>query len=161
MSILKSATINICLLFLSFSSNAVTPEKDQDLRQLMELLDVSAMPEQMAEMMITGVIAQERKRIPNMPKNVEQVISTTIRSVVLKEAPELFEMVEPLYDKYYTHSEIKELIKFFSSPIGRKYNAVVQPMMQDIIPIAQKWGAKIGPIAAREVERKLNKLGYK
>lgn len=158
---LVRVTITICLLFLSFSSNAITPEKERDLQRLMQLLDVSAMPEQMAEMMITNFIAQEKKRFPNMPANVERSISTVIRNVVLKHAPELFEMVAPLYDKYYTHSEIKKLIEFFSSPIGRKYNAVVQPMMNDLIPIAQKWGKKYGLVAAQEVEKELKKLGYK
>ena len=96
-----------------------------------------------------------------MPKNVERAISSIIRNITLNQAPELFKMTSPLYDKYYTHSEIKELIKFFSSPIGQKYNAVLQPMMNDMIPVAQKWGEKLGPIAAKEVVKELRKLGYK
>lgn len=155
------SSIAICLLSLSFSGFAMTTEKEKDLQKLMELLDVSSMPEQMADIMITNIIAQEKKRMPNMPKNVESAISNVIRNVTLKHGPELFKMVSPLYDKYYTHSEIKELIKFFSSPIGRKYNAVLQPMMNDIIPVAQQWGKKIGPIAAQEVVKELKKMGYK
>lgn len=127
----------------------------------MQLLDVDSMPEQMADIMVTQVINQERAKTPNVSKKVEEVISSVIRNVVLEHSPKLFEMVEPIYDKYYTHSEIKELINFFESPIGRKYNAVLQPMMQDIIPIGQKWGQDIGPIAAKELEKELRKFGYK
>jgi len=70
-------------------------------------------------------------------------------------------MVSPLYDKYYTHTEIKELVKLFSSPIGKKYNAVLQPMANDMFSIAQKWGNKVGPIVALEIEKALKNMGYK
>lgn len=148
------------LIFMSTSSYAITQEKERDIQRLMKLLDVSAMPEQMAEMLVINVIAQERKKYPNMSAKVEHSISSIIRNIVLKQAPELFKMVAPLYDKYYTHSEIRQLIEFFDSPIGRKYSAVLQPMMQDMIPVAQKWGDKFGPVAAMEVEKELKKLGY-
>ena len=150
-----------CLLILAVPSYATTQEKERDIQRLMKLLDVSSMPEKMAEMMVANIIAQERKKIPNMPANVEHSISTVIRNVTLKLAPELFKMIAPLYDKYFTLSEIKKLIEFFGSPVGRKYIAVSLPMMQDMISLSQKWGQKFGADAAREVEKELKKLGYK
>jgi len=79
--------IAICLVLISSPTNAITPEKEKDLNKLMELLDVSAMPEQIADMTIVNVIAQEKKRMPNMPKNVEHAISSVIRNVYLKHTP--------------------------------------------------------------------------
>ncbi len=155
---LRYIFVIVCLLFTASSSYAITPEKEHDLRRLMELLNISAMPEQMAEMMVMNVIAEERKRYPNMAKNVEHAISTVVRDVVLREAPKLFNRLVPLYDKYYTHSEIKKLIDFFESPIGRKYSSLVQPMMQDMMRIAQEWGRDLGPLLIREVDKKLNTL---
>jgi len=150
-----------CLLSLALPSHAITQEKERDIQRLMELLDVSAMSGTMADLMVPAIIAQERKQIPNMPADAENAISTVVRKVTLELAPELFNAAIPLYDKYYTHSEIAELIEFFESPIGRKYSAAVQPITQDIIRIAKNWGRKVGPIAAQEVEKELIRLGYK
>lgn len=96
-----------------------------------------------------------------MPKKIEYAISNVIHQVVLEHASELDRMTLPLYDKYYTHEDIKELIKFFSSPIGKKYSSVLKPMMQDMMPIAQEWGKKIGVISAMRVELELKRYGYK
>jgi hypothetical protein len=95
-----------------------------------------------------------------MPSNVEYEISTAARNVALKQVPDLFKMLTPIYDKYYTHSEVIKLIEFFKSPVGRKHVAVTGPMMQDLMPIAQEWGEKTGPIVGREVEKILKKYGY-
>ncbi|MCC7004988.1 DUF2059 domain-containing protein [Candidatus Nomurabacteria bacterium] len=65
------------------------------------------------------------------------------------------------YDKYYTHKEIKELIVFFNSAVGKKYSSVLMPMTQEILPIAQKWVQKVGLLAAKRLEQELAKFGYK
>lgn len=156
---LKRIFVGVILFAIALSCNAATPEKKEDLRVLMGLLNVSTMPDQLADLMIAQVIFQERKRNPNMSREIEEVISSVIRKAVLAKAPELFDTVEPLYNKYYTHAEIKELIKFFGSPTGKKYNTVFQPMMEEIMPIVQKWGEELGPIAAKEVSIELKRLG--
>lgn len=139
---------------------SATTEKERDIQHLMTLLDIASMPEQMADIAITNALVIERKRFPDMPKEVEDTISRVIKNQVLKYGPELFQSLTPLYDKYYTHSEIKELIKFFGSPVGRKYSAVYMPMMNDSIPVAQAWGNKFGPRTAKEVGKELKRLGY-
>jgi len=139
-----------CLFLLALPSHAVTQDKEREIQLLMELLDVSAMSGAMADIMVPAIIAQEKKRIPNMSADAEHAISIVIRNVTLKLAPEIFNAALPLYDKYYTHSEITELIEFFESPTGRKYTAAVQPMAQDIMLIAQNWGRKVGPIVAQK-----------
>lgn len=79
----------------------------------------------------------------------------------MEHAPELDSMTLPLYDKYYTHEDIKNLIKFFRSPVGKKYTAVSGAMMKDMIPIAQAWGQKNGAIMAEKAKNELEKYGYK
>jgi hypothetical protein len=139
-------------------AHAITEAKEKDIQTLLKIMGVSSI---MADMLVTTVINQEKKRYPDLPKNVEYALSKAIHDVVIDHAPELNKMAAPLYDKYYTHNEIKQLIKFFSSPIGRKYLTVAGPMMQDMIPIAQAWGEKIGPIVAKRAEQELKKYGYK
>ena len=147
--------------FLGSPAYAITEEKEKDIQILVKIMGTSSIAENMADMMVTTCIAQERQIHPNMPKKVEYAISNVIRQAVIENASELDSMVVPLYDKYYTHSEIKELIKFFSSPVGKKHTSTMKPMMQDIIPIAQEWGKKVGTIAAKRAEQELKRYGYK
>jgi hypothetical protein len=143
------------------SAEAITPAKENDIRKLFVLMGNSSIAEEMANSMVSIAIAQEKKRYPNLPKNVEHALSQAIYDVAMENAPELDALMVPLYDKYYTHQEIKDLIVFFETPAGKKYASVLTPMMQEIVPIAQTWGNKIGPIAAKRAEKELAKYGYK
>lgn len=145
----------------TFPANAITEAKEKDIKALLKIMGVASMASQIADSMVAIAISNEKKRYPDLPKDVEYALSKAIHEVALAQAPELDNMTVPLYDKYYTHDEIKQLIGLFSSPIGRKYSAVVGPMMQDMMPIARSWGNKVGPLAAKRAEQELRKHGYK
>jgi len=50
----------------------------------------------------------------------------------------------PVYQKYMSLSDIKEMIKFYESPVGKKF-AKNNPMItQESMKIGQEWGMKIG-----------------
>jgi len=154
-------TTAIFLLTFSLFSTAITTEKEQDLQRLMKSMGVSKMPSLTAKIMIDQVIGFERKRNPNISTSEEKIITSVVNDLTLKYAPELFEKLTPLFGKHYTHSEVKELIAFFESPIGRKYNKASLLMVLEIMPISQEWGIKVGIKAANKVENELSKLGYK
>ena len=158
----KPSLLTLLLVFSLISpSFATTESKEKDIIILLEAMGISSMAEQMADAMVTMAITQEKKRNPNLPKNVEHALSQAIYDVVIENAHELDVMLIPLYDKYYTHKEINELIIFFNSTVGKKYSSVLMPMTQEMLPIAQKWGQKVGPLAAKRAEQELAKFGYK
>ena len=53
-------------------------------------------------------------------------------------------MVIPIYDKYYTETEIKELTDFYATPIGRKVITVTPLISQESMQAGQKWGKELG-----------------
>ncbi len=160
MKMLAKATAGIFFL-VAFSAQAITAAKEQDIKTLLVLMGNSSMAEEMANTMVSIVITQEKKKYPKLPKEVEYALSQAIYDSVMEYAPELDVLTVPLYDKYYTHQEIKDLIVFFKTPAGRKYASVLAPMTQEIVPIAQKWGKKVGAIVAERAEIELAKYGYK
>lgn len=151
----------IFICFTSVQSEAITMSKENDIKILMELMGNSTMVEDMANLMVTFSITEEKKRHPDLPKKVEYALSQAINDVIKQYAPELKNLFLPIYDKYYTHQEIKDLIVFFKTPTGRKYSSILSPMTQDLAPIVQNWAQKIGPIAAKQAEKELLKFGYK
>ena len=140
---MRSFTKVIFTLFgciFAFSAYAITPGKEKDIRKLFVLMGNSSIAAEMASSMVSISIAQEKKRYPNLPKDVEYALSKAIYDVIMEYSSELEALMVPIYDKYYTHKEIKDLIVFFKTPVGRKYAPVLAPMMQEIVPIAQIWG---------------------
>jgi hypothetical protein len=66
-------------------------------------------------------------------------------------------MAVPSYEKYFTHADIKELIRFYESPIGKKLISVQPKIMQECMVAGQEWGRKLG----EKVAKKLQEQGYK
>ena len=70
--------------------------------------------------------------------------------------PDLINELVPIYDRYFTESEIKDLIKFYESPVGKKM-VLNQPLiLKDSMTVGQNWGMKIG----QEIVEDLQKEGY-
>ena len=69
---------------------------------------------------------------------------------------DLINALVPIYDRYFTESEIKDLIKFYESPVGKKM-VLNQPLiLKDSMTVGQNWGMKIG----QEIVEDLQKEGY-
>jgi hypothetical protein len=120
--------------------------KDEDILKLLILSGADKMSEQM----MTAIIPQFKQLVPDLPdafwvKFREKININDI----------LFACI-PAYNKFYTHDEIKQLIKFYESPLGRKMVEVAPLLAQETMAISQKWGEKLG----QEIVNELIKDGY-
>jgi hypothetical protein len=66
------------------------------------------------------------------------------------------EMFIAVYDKCLTHDEIKGLIQFYESPVGRRLVEITPQISQESFRIGQEWGQSLGQSVAEE----LIKQGY-
>lgn len=64
---------------------------------------------------------------------------------------DLTDMLVPIYQKYMTISDINEMIKFYESPVGKKFAKNSPAITQESMKIGQEWGMKIG----QELKNKL------
>jgi hypothetical protein len=69
---------------------------------------------------------------------------------------EFITMMVPLYDKYYTHEDIKGLIAFYESPLGQKMVQVSPEMNAESMALGQAWGTKL----AEEIIADMQAEGY-
>ena len=68
----------------------------------------------------------------------------------------VMEMLVPIYDKHLTHADIKSLIAFYETPVGRKLLAVMPQMHQESRTAGEIWGRQF----ARTVQERLAEKGY-
>ena len=64
----------------------------------------------------------------------------------------LMDQMAPLYAKYFTLEELREIRDFQKSPVGRKSIRIMPEMMQDIMPLAMEWGKEMGEKAKKLAE---------
>lgn len=56
---------------------------------------------------------------------------------------DLVEAYLPLYAQSLSESDVKELLKFFDSPTGKRYLAMNTRLQSELAPIAEKWSQDI------------------
>jgi hypothetical protein len=71
-------------------------------------------------------------------------------------AEDLLDMMVPIYDKYYTHDDIRDLIKFYESPIGQKMIETMPLVLQESMQAGQEWGRAL----SEKMLQKLKEKGY-
>ena len=72
---------------------------------------------------------------------------------------ELLDSLALVYDRHFTVSELKALIGFYHSPLGRHLLKVQPLLARESMVIGQRWGARIGAdvgqqLAAQQLLRK-------
>ncbi len=125
---------------------AVSDEKAKDIRRLIELTGGANIGEDMLKQMSEGF----KQTNPNVPQAFWDDIKKNTDFDGLTKA------VIPAYDKNLSGDEIKEMIKFYESPTGKKMIQVMPQIMQESYPIVMQWSNDL----AEKVQKKLEEKGY-
>jgi uncharacterized protein len=64
---------------------------------------------------------------------------------------ELEEGYVKLYDRNFTTVEIREMIAFYESPIGKRFIEVQPTLMREGMAMGQEWGTRIGADVGRSL----------
>lgn len=70
---------------------------------------------------------------------------------------EIIETFMPVYYKYYTEDDLRQLISFYQSPVGIKMKKNTANIMQESMQLGEKWGREIGEKVAAKLQKELEK----
>lgn len=116
--------------------------KQADIQKLMNLTGAANLGVQAADQMIASM----RGAMATVPDK----FWTEFRKEI--NADELVNLIIPVYDKHLTPAELKELIKFYETPVGKKMIAVMPAITAESMQIGQQWGMEV----ARRARAKLD-----
>ena len=118
-----------------------SPEKIADIRRLLELNGSRAATLQVMDLMLRQV--RERAR-PGTPPEILEALENELK------AEHVEEWTVPFYDKYFTHEEIREYIRFYETPSGRKLSDTLPELLEETMALAS---ARAPAVTQRLLER--------
>jgi hypothetical protein len=68
----------------------------------------------------------------------------------------LVELILPAYQKHLTEADLRQLIAFYETPVGKKFAEKTPLITQETMVAGQEWGRQIG----EKVTNKLKEKGY-
>jgi len=97
------------------------------------------------------LIPSYKKALPQIPVEFWNEFSAEVNT------DDLVNLIIPIYDKHVSHADIKELIKFYESPLGKRFIEIQPVLLRESMVVGQKWGQQLG----QKIMQKLQEKGYK
>lgn len=164
----KSALVGAVLAFVvptaQLWAEELTPAKKADARTFVDLTGAKTVPMAMANAQVQGMAPGIRRLDPKFPDRGFEIMRDTIAAVLAENAgkPEgLYDQMAAVYANHFTHEEIKELIRFYSSPLGRKLNENQVKLGRENMQVAGRWASQLGAEIDKRVQANLAKENIK
>lgn len=158
-----SAILIVTLLSAgSFAADpVVSQEKKNNIIQLLEMTGTLKIAAQFADVSSVQIFDALMEAKPDIPKEVSGIIKSEMKAVIYEQINNggFMERFIPVYDKYYTDEEIKDLIAFYQTNLGKKLIRVLPDITSESMVVGQKWGEAVAPIAIRRIQKRLQEEG--
>ncbi|MFC5683035.1 DUF2059 domain-containing protein [Flavobacterium sp. MAHUQ-51] len=143
---MKKTLLMASFVLISFLANAQDNSKREKIKHLLELTGSGKLGMQVMDQMMSS--------FKNSYSTVKQEFWDNFRKEI--NANDIENLILPVYDKYYTETDIDQLITFYNSPIGKKMINTMPLVMQESMKAGQNWGREIG----EKVLARLKEKGY-
>lgn len=145
---MKKAFTLVILVCISFTSFA--QENSEYSNTLQKLFKISGTEEtyQVAIKQMFTIFKQQYSNIE------ESTWKDLVKEFAQTSLLELTKMLVPVYSKHLSLEDLKELIIFYESPVGKKYAKSTPLIMKESMEVGQEWGRKIGEKFAKKMEEK-------
>lgn len=110
------------------------------------------------------LLAQQRgliqKAYPNLPTKAIDLINSEFVAAFKESTPQWETAMVDIYARYFTVSEIKEMVAFYKSPTGAKAARLMPRLTAEGMSAGQRWAQQVVPEISKRILRKLKAAGY-
>jgi hypothetical protein len=151
----KLVVVVVCTVLFTFATASaqqgrpVDPATAASVRRLLTLTGAARLSVTAMEAMIPA----QRAANPQIPGAFWDAFLAHAR----RDTTQLINLLIPIYAAHLTRPELEELVRFYSSPLGRRLAAAQPAITQESILAGQTWGAAIG----KQVADSLSAAGVK
>ncbi len=124
----------------------VEPEKAAAIRQLLQVTEA-------AELMVTSIetsMPVQRAANPEIPDVFWEEFAARLQ----QDVDGFIELLVPLYDRHLTLDEIRQLIDFYESPLGRRLVEVQPTLAAESMLAGQEWGGRLSMEVAADLAKR-------
>jgi len=139
-----SAVLVMAALCVSHRANAqapgsAPPTDSSRLAAARSVLEASGAAQSMISAMRAQIPAQ-KQAMPQLPPEFWD----RIEERMVHDTPELVDSIAVLYATSFTIQELRQLVAFYESPVGRRLAEVQPALVTQSSAIGQRWGMRIG-----------------
>lgn len=120
--------------------------KREDIRRLMQVNLTLEHAQQVADLVATNLTRFARARRPAEAERIQATALQATRSVFAEHLDSLADRLGNLYDRHFTHDEVRAMIAFYESDLGRKSLRVMPELVTSSVQGMQAWAQALVPL---------------
>ena len=144
------------------AARSATQEAGSDVHRLLEITGSLKLGRQMASMTADQVMNGILGGRPDVPPRAREIVSGLVDAEFDKAfAPDgaLARGLARVYSKHFTDEEIRGLIGFYETPLGRKVTRTLPAIAEESMQVAMKWATASMPGLQKRIEAQLRSEG--
>lgn len=113
--------------------------------------------------LIPGVIERAKQSlVPTNPQLIAPLnqVADQLKKEYAPKSAEIENEVAKVYAQHFTEAELKEILAFYKSPVGRKMIAEEPKAIEQSLKAAQEWAAKFSDVVLERFRTEMKKKGY-
>jgi uncharacterized protein len=161
----RIACLILFLLFMctNYSLGADNGEKKGNILKLIELTDISNVSAQVAQSTMLQLAKSDRDKIgssltDSALQRICKIAGDILFEQMMKDST-IMNTYYVQYDKYYSNDDIKRLLQFYQSDIGKKMARVTPKLLNETLAAIQAWLPTIMPAYSIEFQKRLKAEG--
>lgn len=161
---LLALAVSVGAIGVASAEEAASPEKIADTRKLMDVTGALQFGQMLSQTIVMQFSKALKAQRPDLPPEAYTILSEEVGKVVSEEMSRkggYVDQVIPLYGKYLTHDEIKGLLQFYGTPLGKKLVSVLPPLTRESMMTGQKWAQSLGPKLDARLKARFEQKGIK
>lgn len=145
----RGLLLSVLLSFLVSAPSSAQPpgEKTAVIREIIRVTG----SEQLGSQMAAAMMGQLKQAYPQVPEEVWKEFTAAL------DPAEATALMIPVYSKHFTIGELRELLAFYSTPLGQKLIREMPAVMQESSEIGGAWGQR----KMEDIIRRLAEKGFK
>src|SRR5215471_1608304 len=136
---------------LAVSATKIDPGKEVDIRRLLELVGTKALITQSLGSMSISMRPVLTSSLPAGDYRDKLVDLFFAKFNAKVDVQHFLDMAVPIYDKSFSHDEIRGLLQFYQTPLGQKTITVLPSLSAALQQEGRKWGEQMGRQCMLEV----------
>jgi hypothetical protein len=117
----------------------------------------------MFDPLIPGVIERAKNSfIPTNPQAIAPLtqVAEQLKKEYAAKAADITNEVAKVYAQHFTEAELREILAFYKSPVGRKMLTEEPKAIEQSLKAAQDWAAKFSDVVMDRFRVEMKKKGY-
>jgi len=133
------------------AQSKIDPAKEADIRKLLDLVGTKALVSQTINSMSKSIKPLLTNSLPPGDYREKLVDLFFVKFTTKTNVEHLLDLAVPVYDKNFSHQEIRALIEFYQTPLGQKAITALPKVTAEMQEQGRKWGEDLGRQCMLEV----------